>query len=407
MQGAETAEYKMPLRSLLSNLLIIFASAGLIIWTFRLIQTRFTSVISLDAVINGVLTDLKAPSEGTISELSVNTGDTTSQDKALLTLKNERVSELKVQEINSRINQQQAELKRIQAKLARQLALRQTLVADQQNQSRLEALEAQQSVAQVISDLQGAKARYQLAQLTYKRTKSLAAAGALSQADLDTAGVEMQQSQAEVGTLETRLDALRTNQQATQLGLTLSRNRSNYDPRIRLEELQLQIADQHQVIQTLQQSIQDGQAELTQAKADVKRQQTVVVSAPNSGVVWRLSAQRGKFVEQGESLGQVLDCERRWVDVFVDERAVRSLKPGTPATVELYGSSSSVLHGQVSLVRSGIGRLAAGEDVAIPITPNLPRNTQVRVDLAPDTDKGNPHLFCYVGYTGRVTFKLK
>jgi multidrug resistance efflux pump len=407
MQGAETAEYKMPLRSLLSNLLIIFASAGLIIWTFRLIQTRFTSVISLDAVINGVLTDLKAPSEGTISELSVNTGDTTSQDKALLTLKNERVSELKVQEINSRINQQQAELKRIQAKLARQLALRQTLVADEQNQSRLEALEAQQFVAQVISDLQGAKARYQLAQLTYKRTKSLAAAGALSQADLDTAGVEMQQSQAEVGTLETRLDALRTNQQATQLGLTLSRNRSNYDPRIRLEELQLQIADQHQVIQTLQQSIQDGQAELTQAKADVKRQQTVVVSAPNSGVVWRLSAQRGKFVEQGESLGQVLDCERRWVDVFVDERAVRSLKPGTPATVELYGSSSSVLHGQVSLVRSGIGRLAAGEDVAIPITPNLPRNTQVRVDLAPDTDKGNPHLFCYVGYTGRVTFKLK
>jgi multidrug resistance efflux pump len=407
MQTAESVKYKIPSRSLLSNLLICVVSTGLIAWSIQLIQTRFTSVISRDAVINGVLTALKAPSEGIVSELSVKTGDTTSQDKVLLTLKNERVSELQAQEINSKINQQQAELERAKEGLARQLTLLQTLVADQQNQSRLEVLEAQQSVAQVMSDLQIPKARYQLAQLNYKRTKFLVAEGALSQAELDSAALEMQQSQAEMDSLKHRLDALRTNQQASQLGLTLSRNRSNYDPRIRLEELQLQIADRGQAIQILQQSIKDARAELARAKADVQQRQAVVVKAPNSGVVWRLDAQRGTFVERGESLGQVLDCKRRWVDVFVDERAMRSLQPGTPATIELYGSTSKVLHGQVSLVRSGIGRLVAGEDVAIPITPNLPRNTQVRVDLDPATDQGNPHLFCYVGYTGRVTFKLK
>jgi multidrug resistance efflux pump len=358
-------------------------------------------------VINGVLTDLKAPSEGIVSELSVKTGDTTSQDKVLFTLKNDRVSKLQVQEINSKINQQHAELERAQKGLARQLILVQTLVADQQNQSRLEVLEAQQSVAQAMSDLQIPKARYQLAQLNYKRTKFLVAEGALSQAELDSAALEMQQSQAEVGSLEHRLDALRTNQQASQLGLTLSRNRSNYDPRIRLEELQLQISERQQTIQILQQSIFDARTELDQAKADVQQRQAVLVKAPNSGVVWRLNSQPGTFVERGESLGQVLDCKRRWVDVFVDERAMRSLQPGTPATIELYGSTSEVLHGRVRLVRSGIGRLTVGEDVAIPITPNLPRNTQVRVDLDPATDQGNPNLFCYVGYTGRVTFKLK
>jgi len=93
--------------------------------------------------------------------------------------------------------------------------------------------------------------------------------------------------------------------------------------------------------------------------------------------------------------------------VFVDEQAVRSLQPGTPASIELYGSNAQVLQGKVSLVRSGIGRLAAGEDVAVPIMPNLPRNTQVRVDLDPTTAKNNPNLFCHVGYTGRVTFKVK
>ena len=118
MQTAESVKYKIPSRSLLSNLLICVISTGLIAWSIQLIQTRFTSVISRDAVINGVLTDLKAPSEGIVSELSVKTGDTTSQDKVLLTLKNERVSELQAQVINSKINQQQAELERAKEGLA-------------------------------------------------------------------------------------------------------------------------------------------------------------------------------------------------------------------------------------------------------------------------------------------------
>jgi hypothetical protein len=44
----------------------------------------------------------------------------------------------------------------------------------------------------------------------------------------------------------------------------------------------------------------------------------------------------------------------------------------------------------------------------MPITPNLPRLTQVRVDLEPQPES-QPLLnrFCYVGYTGRVTFKIR
>lgn len=403
-------EYEVPsvrTRSMLSNLLIFAVSAGLIIWSFRLIQTKFTSVTSVDAVVNGALTDIQAPAEGTVSYLELNTGDIAFQNQPLFILNNERISKLQVQEINSQINQQQAQLQQAQARLDRQLALLQKLVADQQNQLHLETIEAQQSVDQVMSDLKGAQARYQLAQIDYKRTAFLKAQGALSQAILDSVALEMQQREAEVSSLQARLNALRTDKQAAELGLTLSQNRSNYDPRIRLEEMQMQIAEQRQTIQTLKQSIQDAKAELAQANVDRKRKQTVVVSPPISGVIWRLSAQRGKFVQQGASLGQVLDCDKRWVDVFVDERAVRSLQPGTPATLELYSDVSPVMHGRVSMVRSGLGRLAAGEDIAILIDPNLRRNTQVRVDLDPNAERGSPSLFCYVGYTGRVTFKVK
>ncbi len=217
----------------------------------------------------------------------------------------------------------------------------------------------------------------------------------------------MQERAATAKSIEARLAAVRTSKTAAEFDVSLDRSRSSYDPNIRIQELQLEIADQNQQINIIKQSIKNIQAELIQAQADVKRQTTVVVKAPTKGVMWRLAAQNGKYVERGESIGQIIDCSRRWVDVFVDEQAVRSLQPGTPASIELYASDSQVLRGKVSLVRSGVGRLAAGEEVAILTNLNLPRNTQVRVELENASEKTNPSSFCYVGYTGKVTFNVQ
>ena len=409
MQGHSTttiSDEKVIPRSLLANLLLLMISAGLVILSLRLLHDRLTSVISRDAVINGTLLDINAPLEGTVTELRVKTGEVVPKDQTVITLKNDRVSKLQVQEIKSRINEQQGELERSQAQLERLLVLRQTLLTDQQNQSHLENLEAQDSVAEAEAELKSAQARYQIAQSSYNRSNFLVAEGALAQVQLDAAKKELEESKNLVGSQEARLKVVRANQKAVGLGLTLSRSRSNYDPRIRLQEIELEIADQRKAIATITQNIKDAQAELIQAKADMEQKQKIVVKVPTSGVLWHLSTQRGQFVEQGTRLGQVLDCNKRWVDVFVDEQAVRSLHPGTPATIKLYGSDSQILQGSVTIIRSGIGRLAAGEDVAVPLTPNMPRHSQVRVDLDSGTAKGPANHLCYVGYTGQVTFQV-
>lgn len=195
----------------------------------------------------------------------------------------------------------------------------------------------------------------------------------MAQTQLDAVAKELEESKNLIGSLEARLQTIRANQKASRLGLTLTRSRSSYDPRIRLQEMQLEIADGRKAIATLQQGIKDAKAELVLAQTDTSRKEKVVVKVPTPGVIWHLSVQPGQFVQQGATLVQVLDCKRRWVDVFVDEKSVRSIQPGTPASIELYGSNSQVLQGQVSIIRSGLGRLAAGEDVAVPITPNMPR----------------------------------
>jgi multidrug resistance efflux pump len=398
-----TQELKTPSRSLLSNILILAASAGLVIWSIQFIQTRMTSVSSVDAVINGVLTDIKAPQKGTIADLNLKTGETLVQGQPLMKLTNDRVSKLSVEQIHGRLQDQQAQLTQAQMALTQLLAMRAQLQGDRQQRNQFDIQETRKSLERAEADLKEEQALLQLAETNKHRLTELWKERAIARLDLDRYTAEVEQRQARITALTSRIDGLRTSLEATEKGYRPLSN--SYDPTARLQDLELRILEQQRTIQVLERNIRSAQTELQQAEADVQRDQLAQVKAPTSGVIWKLSAQPNKFVQEGESLGQVLDCNKRWVDVFVEEQALRSLKPGTPATIELYGASTEPLQGKVSLMRSGMGRLAAGEDVAVPTTPNLPRNTQVRVDIDPSS-KIEPGMFCYVGYTGKVTFQI-
>lgn len=413
-------EQRLPSRSLLANLLITGLSLGLLFWAARLLYERFTSVASVDAVINAPVIDITAPQEGVVSELVMNTGEQATAGVALATLTNPRVSELRLQEVRSQLSRQQAELQAAQDRLTQLLAVTARAEVDYRNQERLELSEAQQSVEQVEADLRaaearlrGAEAQLRLSQTNQRRIAALYAEGAVSQqardqstTDRDLAVMEFNQRRAEAESLRERRQQLQANQEAANLGLSLSRTRSNSDPRLRLDELRLQIADIRRTIAVLQEQIQAAQAELSEAETDTNRLKKIDINAPVTGVVWQLAVQPGRTVQQGELLGQLLDCRRRWMDAYVDERTLRSLGPGTTATIQLYGDRSQTLSGRVTLIRSGVGRITAGQDLAVPIAPNLPREAQVRVELEPSEtlDSGN---FCYVGYTGKVTFDLR
>jgi multidrug resistance efflux pump len=400
-------------RSLPSNVALVLISAALLGWSFHFIQAQLTTVNSVDAVMNGMLTDIRAREEGVISKVTVKSGQPINSDQLLFVIQNQRASQLQAQEISSRLNQQEAELRETQQRLAHKLSLFNMVNRDAVNQERLEVLENQQNQNQLLSDLEGAKSRYQLAQLSYKRAKLLKSEGAIAEASFDTAEIELKQRESEVKSLEAKLAALQVNQDAVRNGLSLSRTRSNYDPSIRLEELQLQIAGDQQRIQTLKKTIQGTRAELGQANKDLQHKQVTAIRSPESGVMWRLTAQPGKFVQQGESLGQIAACNQRWVDAWVDEQKVQLLQVGTPAEIKLNGTASSVtLTGKISVIRSGIGRLSAGEDTVVAMTPNLPRHTQVHITL--DTQPGSSSSenmrdgnLCYIGYTGRVVFKVR
>ncbi len=401
-------------RSPLANGVMVLVSVGLLSWAWQFLRTRSMSVVSVDAVVNGTLVDLKAPEEGTLIRVSRRTGESVTAGMPIFAVHNDRLNALPMQEVKSRLHQTRVDLVRAQERVDRLVALAETAVVDDVAQVQLVSSDASVRVQQLEAEMGAVRARMNLAQVQIDRMSGLVNEGAMPKAALDVPQAEIAQRTEELKSFEAQIAALRVSEAAAQQGLSISKTRSNYDPKIRVQELQIQIADGQAEVASLKQRLQDGETELTQSKADYQQRQQVVVNAPLSGVLWKMRAQTGKFVQRGEVLAQVADCTMRWVDALVDEGAVKALQVGMPAEIRLTGTSDgTTLKGTVQTIRSGVGRLTAGEDVVTPIAPNLPRYSQVRVELEPtpadrsdQSAAGNPGNLCHIGYTGRVTFRL-
>jgi multidrug resistance efflux pump len=405
-------------RSVLANCTVTMLSLGLGYWAFRMLQERLTTVVSRDAVINGTLVSLNAPIDGTVSQLTVTTGTLINPNQTLAALNHPVLaaptSQTPRQELKTRIADLQARLGQARIQLNQTLSLQATWAEEKTQQQQLENHDAQDTIAQVESELRTLESRYRYADVFYQRQLKLQQEGAIAKATLDAVSEDRETLGNQIKTLEAQLKNARTHAKATELGINLTRERNNYNPRLRLQDLKTQATTQQQEIAILEQSLQSAQAELTQVTADLKNQQSALqrlqqqtVVAPMTGVIWELLAREGQFVQKGAALGQVLDCRRRWVDVSVDEDALRSIRPGTAAKIELFGAANQILNGKVTLIRSGVGRLQAGQEVAAVAVPaNLPRTTQVRVDLDAGTDQGTPEAMCYVGYTAKVSFAV-
>ncbi|HIK25686.1 MAG TPA: HlyD family efflux transporter periplasmic adaptor subunit [Thermosynechococcus sp. M46_R2017_013] len=407
-------------RSLLANLLVLAVGCGIFTFAGVFLYRHLTTVRSRDAVINGVIVNVRAPEEGRLEKLRAQVGEfITPTDAPLALIENDYVSQGNAREVEKWLERRRGELEAAQAKLAQLQELLASAQQDERNQQVLEVEQTQRQVAAAQAELAAAKAnladaraRYHLAKMNYQRFSQLAQQGAVPQAQADAALTELQQSQAQVAARQRAMEAvartveaLKADARAAELGLTLRNTRSNYDPRLRLQELQIQIGEQQAIVKGIEREIAAQQRQVIQAQREVAQRRVVKVPVPIAGYVWRVEARPGMFLGKGDQILQLLDCQRRWIDVFVDEQSLRLIHPGTKAKIELYGNKGKVLWGTVSNIRSGLGRLNPGDDQVIPIPENYPRQSQVRVELDADPDWGEGN-FCYVGYTARVTFQI-
>ncbi len=393
--------------ALIGKLIQIVFGVAIVAFCIKFVYSRATTITSVDAVINGQLTDIRALDDGTVGKVQISPGDKVSEGDPLLFISNDRLYELKLQKVQreGQIQQVKAERQRLQDGLDRNLDLLSQVAQDMQKQKNLEKSEQEARKIDLQAELEGAKRDLGLAQLTHQRVTDLYAQGVFAKAAKDASEIELAKKQSKVESLQAQIKGIEVNINAVSNNLSLSRTRSNYDPYVREQELNNQIQDQKQEIEVLKSRYEAINQELTQIQKNIEfREQDSIkgVTAPISGTIWNLTIKQGTRIRAGESLGQIIDCHKRWVDVWVDESDLTTLKNHTSAKIKLQGESGSV-EGEVTWIRFGSGRPNVGADAMGFLDRNQPGYAQVRVKIPqlPENAK------CDIGSRAEVTFQKK
>jgi multidrug resistance efflux pump len=122
---------------------------------------------------------------------------------------------------------------------------------------------------------------------------------------------------------------------------------------------------------------------VTEAQAAALRE--TAVSAAFDGVVWSAPLPNGSFAQPQETVMQLINAKRIWVDAYLPERHAGKFPTGTRVKVRLL-NDKRVLSGCVESVRAGVGRIPVGSANTVAPGELTQRRVAVRVKL----DPGNP-----------------
>ncbi|WP_338431392.1 HlyD family secretion protein [Synechococcus elongatus] len=377
------------------GILILLSGVGLLFYALATTRGR-------DAIINAKVITLQAPDDGIVTDFQIRPGEEVPANQPLLRIENARASTFDQARLQTQLNTEQQKLKLQQDQLAAIVQLRQQVERDSRNQQRLEIAKFTELRRKLQADISAAREQLALAQRIYQRRQALAATGAVSIEVADQAETEYLRQRDILNALTKELASREQDLQAARLGLTLVNTRSNYDPGVRLQELKLQESQLRSQVAAQTAQVNGLKNQLQEITRNTRSRQEIPLASPVPTVLWQASVSNGDVVTRGQILAKTIDCRDRWVDVYIGETALRKIRVGEPARVDLIGKDRS-LEGKVIFIRSGVGRLRVGEDVLPSIPINLARESQVRIQLNPD--KIQPSEFCDVGFTGRVTFQ--
>ncbi len=393
-------------RSAIAQLIYLVISATAFYSGGLLLFQKMNYIIASDAYVNSSITNIMSPQDGIIKELNVGTGYVVKKNQKIALIENEKASELPIRNIETKLNETREKLLQANIYLNKLDNLLKQAQLDAENQLFLETKEAQQNLVEEKSSLKAAKANYDLVLKNYQRVKNLWEEGVYSRAQFEAVEADLQKARATVESIEATISKLEINLLAAQKGLSLNRTRSNFDPRIRVQEIEVQKNNQNQIIANLSKTIKELEEEMWVAKSDLVRNKTTTIISPVDGIIWKVNVEVGQYANSQARLLEIVDCEHRWVDALVNESDLIFIKKDSIAIMEIYGLKHKKITLLVDQIRAGVGRLSIGEETAIPLPSNQSRKVQVRLRFN-DTFESfgvTDSSFCLVGYTGRIKF---
>ena len=369
-----------------------------------LLWPRATGYVSTFAVVNAPVLTIRAPINGVILSPSPGLAAPVGRDEILFDL-------LATQTSRSEIARLRAESVTAEAEAE---ALRQQEEAASQVVSGLRARIASETESEIVfltRKLEQARADRRLHEIAWDRANAehlrlegLVERGRVPKADLEEAGFRRSEAEAELAADDAQIAALKVEIGAIEAGLPspagTGRRDFAYD---RLDDMEMALADirTRRIAAEARRSGVRSQLRALEDELDGLGRFRPAASA--DGVIWTASRQAGASVTLGSDLFQVLDCERRFMEVIFEERAFENLAPGTRASVRLRGSNQPFEATVVSRHAAGRGAAQSAVDAAV-LEPYETSGVKVflRMEPADIRDPAVAAAFCDVGRTAEV-----
>lgn len=170
-----------------------------------------------------------------------------------------------------------------------------------------------------------------------------------------------------------------------------------------MRDLELRLSTSRLTLQRAEQDLIDLRQRLTQEKVRAAALSEARLISPVSGRVWEILSEHGAYIERGDAVVRIVNCDQLFVTLSVTENVFNTLSIGQQAvfrfsnTTETYEATVTRLAGQ--------GAQTVYRNLAIaPSQKHLERfDVLVEVPLL----NGNSALNCPVGRTGRVFFERR
>lgn len=203
-----------------------------------------------------------------------------------------------------------------------------------------------------------------------------------------------------------RIEALiaqnKTDQAAISHGVTLSGNYADipYTTQ-RMDEIRMKLIFLDGEIRDLSEQIVQGEQRLAAEDRRVSKIAEQVIASPVDGVVWRSRDASGQGILRGDSILDVIDCRKIFVEATVYERFLSRIEVGEPASIKLLGDHRKFEATIKSMMGSAINAHISG-NVAVPMRKN-PGEATVLLDIDWGEERFHNSM-CGVGRTTDVTF---
>ncbi len=394
------------------------------------VQSRMRYFTVDNAVVNAKTVELRSPQEGSIVEFNVEPGSEVVAGQVMAKVKptevkptiEAEVATLKLKADLDLLNAQKSQVQQTLVVLNTQLngiAQQELQLTSQQsyidnhgrsiNNAKVKAATIGLSQYQAAIDAAVIKAKAD--EIEYNRYAALASEGAISQQKVSQIKAVWDGTQADV----VKANAAKVSAKASIIALE---QEAPIDSLAETSVLQGQRISVMQSIQEQTVKISTLSTEIIGKQAQLKVQQTQTqnqleetqIKTPINGRVYRTTIDKGEHVSRSSPLMSVIDCESRWVEVFIPASEANRIDRSQPVHIIPVGLSQQLSGTIESINDINPDELKHQSQTVFPIVPsNSNGQVPARVVIKFKNIKELPNVqnMCGVGQSLKVTFSTQ